>query len=69
MKRYWVFKSYEYEAGVGLEDLEDMFETKAEALNVVKTAEWGAIFDYKTKMQTNFVRGKASLEPFAIGSF
>ena len=54
MKRFWVFTSSEYEAGLGLQDLIGSYATMRAATRWAKTGEWGAVFDSKTRKQYSY---------------
>ena len=53
MKRFWVFEQGEYDGGIGMDDLTEMFSTKKAAVKRAKDSpEWAAVFDSKTGKQT-----------------
>ena len=74
MKRYWAFKSAEYECKDGMMDFNGDFDNygdaKIKALEPLSPGytdhEWGAVFDSHTGEQTNYRYGKTVLSPIII---
>ena len=77
MKRYWAFKSLEYECGDGMMDFSGDFDNyqdaEVKALEPrspgYSSHEWGAVFDSHTGEQTNYRYGKPVLPSVIISKW
>jgi len=63
MKLFLVFTCLGYEAGIGFLDFNESFDDREQAIALLRTGEWGAVFDSKTGEQyTCMERGDCPIQ-------